>query len=424
MRELKVVSLFTGAGGLDYGFEAAGFRISVAVDVDPDCCKTIAANRPWPVICKDIQKTTAKELLDAGCLRVGDVDLLIGGPPCQPFSKSAYWANGDTKRLGDPRARTLHEYMRCVAELLPTVFVLENVHGISYSGKEEGFRLLEKLTEQINRIHGTSYALSWKAVNAADYGVPQLRTRFFLVGHRDGKVFEFPPPTHGPEEGSQSLVGRSDLAPYTTAWDAIGHLEQATGGEDLRVRGKWADLLPSIPEGENYLWHTSRKGGLPLFGWRTRYWNFLLKLAKNKPSWTIQAQPGPAVGPFHWKNRLLSTREMACLQTFPEEVHFVGARRSVQRQIGNAVPCLLAEVLARAIAQQFFGVTVSGPLRFAIPLRRPIPPPEPIGSVPKKYLHLVGDHLDHPGERKRWTPKHRHAPFAQLSLDFGIASGL
>lgn len=399
MRELRVVSLFTGAGGLDYGFEAAGFVTRVAVEIDPDCCKTISANRPWPVICRDIQEVSAREILDTGSLRPGEVDLLLGGPPCQPFSKSGYWANGDSKRLSDPRARTLHEYMRCVAELLPAVFVLENVHGISYSGKEDGFRLLERMTDQINRASGTSYTLSWRVINAADYGVPQLRTRFFLVGHREGKVFEFPPPTHGPHERLGDLAS-ANLSPYVTAWDAIGHLEQATDGEDLRIRGKWADLVPSIPEGENYLWHTNRKGGLPLFGWRTRYWNFLLKLAKNRPSWTIQAQPGPAVGPFHWKSRLLSIREMACLQTFSEEITFAGTRRSVQSQIGNAVPCLLAEVLARAVAHQFFGLVVSGPLKHAVPFRRPIPPPEPVAPVPKKYLHLAGYHPPHPGEGK------------------------
>src|SRR3989442_7730802 len=92
--------------------------------------------------------------------------------------------------------------MRCVEDLLPEVFLLENVHGISYSGKEEGFVLLEKLTRAINHRAGTNYTLSWKVLNAADYGVPQIRTRFFLVGHRDGKALQFPPPTHGPEPES------------------------------------------------------------------------------------------------------------------------------------------------------------------------------------------------------------------------------
>ena len=112
--------------------------------------------------------------------------------------------------------------------------------------------------------------------------------------------------------------------------------------EDLAVRGKWADLLPSIPEGSNYLHHTDRGEGMPLFGWRRRYWTFLLKLAKNRPSWTIQAQPGPAVGPFHWSNRRLSVRELSRLQTFPDDVNIVGGARigsEATRQRGSFAAC-------------------------------------------------------------------------------------
>lgn len=399
MQSFKMISLFTGAGGLDYGFEAAGFMTCVAVEIDHDCCATLKKNRLWPVIEKDIKETTIKEILEVGDLEVGETDLLIGGPPCQPFSKSGYWMNGDTKRINDPRAKTLDEYMRCVADLIPKVFVLENVHGINYSGKEEGFRLLQRLTENINRDYGTDYLLNWRVLDTADYGVPQHRKRFFLIAQRDGKLFEFPPPTHGPDNqnNNQLLTSSSKRhKSYVTAWDAIGGLKDDFKNEDLKVHGKWADLLPSIPEGENYLWHTNRKGGLNLFGWRTRYWSFLLKLAKNLPSWTIQAQPGPAIGPFHWKNRRLSVKEMASLQTFPNNIEFVGNRNSVQKQIGNAVPSLMAEILAREIAKQFFTVEIKGEFKFAVKLNRPIPKSEPVKPVPKKYWSLIGDHPDHP----------------------------
>jgi len=300
----------------------------------------------------------------------------MGGPPCQPFSKSGYWANGDTRRLHDPRANTLSAFMRLVGELQPRVFVLENVHGINYTGKEEGFRLLHKLTADINSRLGCSYYLSWSVLNAAEFGVPQIRTRFFLVGRRDGRPFEFPKPTHSDSEldALPTLsTGNSQLCRFVTAWDAIGGLSPAEG-EDLRPRGRWADLLPSIPEGENYLWHTNRKGGLPLFGWRTRYWSFLLKLAKNKPSWTIQAQPGPAIGPFHWENRMLSEHELAAIQTFPKGIRVTGNRGAVQKQLGNAVPSLLAEIMARAIGEQCFGMSLRE-CQLAVSVKRPIPPP-------------------------------------------------
>jgi len=396
-----VVSLYTGAGGLDYGFEAAGFVTRVAVEFDAHCCATLAANRGWPVIPQDIQRVPSAAILERAGLRRGEPDVLIGGPPCQPFSKSGYWANGDAGRLTDPRAVTLLEYMRCVKDLLPRVFLLENVHGIAYSGKEEGFLLLERLTREVNRQEGVDYALSWAVLNAADYGVPQARVRFFLVGHREGTRFSFPEPTHGPAQapGEQTLFGRVERLPYAMAWDAIGHLEPPED-EDLRVRGRWADLLPSIPEGQNYLWHTNRGGGMPLFGWRTRFWSFLLKLAKDRPAWTIQAQPGPAIGPFHWANRRLSVEEMARLQTFPRGLNYVGPRLSVQRQLGNAVPSLLAEVVARGIARQLLGTPCGDRPALQVAPRRPIPPAERVNPVPDKFRSLVGDHPDHRGEGK------------------------
>jgi DNA (cytosine-5)-methyltransferase 1 len=406
-----VISLYSGAGGLDYGFEAAGFETHVAIDSDSDSCETIKANRKWPTINRVIEKVSTAEILDVAGLHRGESTVLIGGPPCQPFSKSGYWVTGDTRRLQDPRAQTLEEFMRCVEEALPAAFLLENVHGISYSGKEEGFRLLREKVSRINRRHGTSYTMSWAVLNAADYGVPQLRQRFFLISHRDGKEFVFPRPSHADfAQGDRSMFTET-LQPYSTAWDAIGDV-QPDSSEDLSVRGYWADLLPTIPEGENYLWHTKRKGGIPLFGWRTRYWSFLLKLAKNRPSWTIQAQPGSAIGPFHWKNRWLSVEEMARIQTFPRNLKFVGGRVSVQRQIGNAVPSLLAEVLAREIARQFFAVRPAKRPKLALEQKRPIPEPEPVAPVPEKYLVHKGDHADHPGEgrgrravtRKEGTP--------------------
>ncbi len=395
-RRPRIVSLFTGAGGLDYGFECAGFETAVAIDFDGDSCTTVRRNREWPVIEGAIENVPTSEIREAGSLAAGSVDLLLGGPPCQPFSKSGYWSNGDTKRLNDPRARTLDEYMRCVEQLLPQVFVLENVHGISYSGKEEGLVFLTDLTTKINRRQGTDYQFTWAVLSAADYGVPQIRQRFFMVAHRDGRRFQFPAPTHrNPDLVLDATLFTDDRPEYATAWDAIGHITPWEARDELRLRGRWADLVPSIPEGENYLWHTNRKGGLPLFGWRTRYWSFLLKLAKNRPSWTIQAQPGPAIGPFHWDNRLLSTAELAAIQTFPSGIEFEGNRYSVQKQIGNAVPSLLAEVIARAIGRQFFDCRYPGEPTLAVPARRPIPPPAPVLPVPHAFHHLIGDHADH-----------------------------
>jgi DNA (cytosine-5)-methyltransferase 1 len=392
-RTPKIISLFSGAGGLDYGFEAAGFETAVAIEMDHDCCETLRRNRQWPVIEKDIFDIRTDDMLEAASLKAGHVDLLIGGPPCQPFSKAGYWAHGDALRLDDPRASTLAAYLRVLEEARPHAFVLENVEGLAYEGKDEGLRLLLDAIERINRKTKSKYRPAVRVMNAAEYGVPQLRNRLFIVGARDGTEFQFPAPAF-------SEAGDLVCPRYRTAWDALADV-QPDPEEDLEVRGKWAELLPSIPEGKNYLYHTDRDEGLPLFGWRRRYWSFLLKLAKNLPSWTIQAQPGPAIGPFHWKNRRLSHRELCRLQTFPDDVHVTGGRTSVQRQIGNAVPSLLAEVLGREIRVRLLGLpAIKEPLHLIPCDRSPAPLPERALPVPRKFRSLMGRHEPHPGTGK------------------------
>jgi len=391
----SAISLFTGAGGLDYGFESAGFRTAVSVEMDDKCVETLRANRSWPVIPGPIGELGSEELLRRAGVGAGEVDVLIGGPPCQPFSKSGFWATGEAKRLNDPRADTLREFFRVLRDTRPRAFLLENVEGLGFHGKNEAITLISAELTSINRSKDTDYRPELAVLNAADYGVPQLRRRLFMVGSRDGRLFRFPFPTHAIED---LLDGRQR---YRTAWDAL-YTFNTVNDPQLNAKGKWAALLPSVPEGQNYLWHTDRGGGEPLFGWRRRYWSFLLKLSKTEPAWTLQAQPGPATGPFHWKNRQLGIREMARLQTFPDDIQIKGSHADARRQLGNAVPSLLAEVLAREIAQQLLGSpSYTSPAKLAIPpARTPPPPPEPVVPVPDKYLMLRGDHEAHPGTGK------------------------
>jgi len=398
-RKPTVISLYTGAGGLDYGFEAAGFRTAVALEMDHQSCETLRHNREWPVIEGDIHDVSSEEILRMAGLSCGEPDVLIGGPPCQPFSKSGYWASGDAARLNDPRAGTLQAYMRVLEDTLPSAFLLENVAGMAYNGKSEGLDFLLDWIGKLNKRTGSNYKPVFRTLRAADYGVPQMRERFFMVAGRDGQDFRFPAATHGPAEANGQLELLA-LDPYRTAWDALGDVRPECD-EDLAVTGKWADLLPSVPEGENYLWHTERGGGLPLFGWRRRFWSFLLKLAKDRPSWTLQAQPGPATGPFHWESRQLSMREMCRLQTFPDDVVIVGVPRAIRRQVGNAVPSLLAEVLGRQIRSQLLGMSKPrGSLKLLPPVRSPVPAPERRRAVPQKFQVLQGEHDAHPGTGK------------------------
>ena len=396
--DLQVVSLFSGCGGLDFGFEAAGYGVRCANDYDKYSCETLRLNRRENVLNAPIEEVaTSGRCQDHRYSKRGACDVLVGGPPCQPFSKSAYWSKGDTLRLEDPRANTLDQYFRFVEDLLPRAFLLENVHGLNYNGKEEGFQFILQRIREINTRCGVHYIPSWAVLNVAEYGVPQLRVRFFLVACRNGNRFRFPQSTHIPvEEAKRTFLEAMGLSPYLSAWEAIGDIPEDKT-QNLKVGGKWADLLPSVPEGENYLWHTDRKGGMPLFGWRTRYWSFLLKLAKRLPSWTIQAQPGSAIGPFHWDNRKLSWQEMAAIQTFPKTFLINSPRTEIQRQIGNAVPSLMSEILAREIASQVFDRSFDTPLTLSIPPRECIPDAQPVCKVPEKFMSLVGEHTAHPG---------------------------
>jgi DNA (cytosine-5)-methyltransferase 1 len=390
--KLKVISLYTGAGGLDYGIEAAGFDTKVAIEMDGWCCKTLRHNRPdWNVLEGKIEDFSSKKILETAGLSSKEASLLIGGPPCQPFSKSGYWVKGDVDRLSDPRANTLGEYMRVLEDTLPKAFILENVFGLAYKGKDEGLVFLQERLAEINKKKKTKYSFSWKVLNAAHFGVPQIRERVFIIGSRDGAEFSFPESRfYDPEDLQDQADLFSQKQPFRTTWDALHDVSDIKESPvPSKVGGQWGDLLPSIPEGLNYLHHTERGTGDPIFKWRSRYWSFLLKLSKNRPSWTIQAQPGSAIGPFHWNNRRLTMREMARIQTFPDDVNILGGVSEVQKQIGNAVPSALAELLGLEIRKQFFGQKTDTKKLSLIPTKATIKPKETkIAPVAKKYRGL------------------------------------
>ncbi len=373
-RKPQIVSLFTGLGALDLGMEHAGLEVSLAVEMNQAAVQTIRKNRSWNVIGEDLGELAGERL--CGEVQHRAVDLLTAGPPCQPFSKAAYGMKGDTDRMDDPRASTLSGLLRSIRLLQPRAVLIENVAGLSYSGKSEGMEFLCRGIHTINSETGSRYEFSVSRLNAADYGVPQSRKRLFLVAARDGRPFHFPSPTHG-----------DGLLPFSSAWDAIGDLDTADLHPNLEPTGKWAALLPTIPEGQNYLWHTERGMGTPLFKWRSRYWNFLLKLAKERPSWTIVADPGPATGPFHWKSRKLSIRELCRLQTIPDDFTAVGSERECRRQVGNAVPPALSAMLGVAIGSQLLGYTSpTDHLALTHRQRLHLPAPERPAAVPSQCL--------------------------------------
>ena len=346
------ISLFSGAGGLDLGVEAAGYRVAAAVEHDTDAALTMEKNfhhLASPVIRRDILQVPTREILERAGLKPNQrPDLLVGGPPCTPFSKSGFWL--EWKRAGlDPGASLLQAYTRVLDEAKPRAFILENVYALTYNNKASRpayERLLHEITE-------AGYHFQAKVLNAADHGVPQLRPRLFIVGSRKRSPLpELPEPTHtGMWERRMSGDGTT---PHVTTGQALAGLDSESElGEVLR--GQYAHLLPGIPPGENYLHYTAERGHPePQFKWRSRYWSFLLKLDPERPSPTIQAQPGPNVGPFHWDNRRLRVGEIKRLFTFPDEFDLVGSRASIQAQLGNAVPPLLAEKVAARVMATFY----------------------------------------------------------------------
>lgn len=389
---MKILSLYTGVGALDFGFEAAGFETVAAFDNNVAVIKELKANTTWDVYCQDLIGRSAQSVIEETNLSDVEIDLVIGGPPCQPFSKAAFWRHGKTAGLNDPRAATLASYLDMVETVQPRAFLLENVPGFANGEEASGIARIESGVLEMNARLDSNYKISWAKLNAADYGVPQQRERIFLVGRRDGGDFRFPNPTYKAESDDKDTA-------HFTAWDAIGDLPLHPEEDGLVVGGKWAELLPSIPEGENYLWHTNRGSGKQLFGWRTRYWSFLLKLAKSKPSWTLQSQTGSATGPFHWANRKLSRRELCRLQTIPDRIEIGASRIEAQRMLGNAVPSLLAEVIALEIRRQVFGDRSAEALKPSLlPKRNPKKTRRhPVRPVPEKYLDFIGDHQDHAG---------------------------
>jgi len=394
---IPALSFFTGAGGLDLGVREAGFYPALSIEADASARLTLAANWPDHTLAEpgDVHHLSVAQIEEQSGLKRGDVGLLFGGPPCQPFSKAALWHAGKVSRLKDPRAKTLTVMLDAVAHFLPDAVLIENVSGLA-AGRGSGASYISRRFAAINRACGTKYRPVMCVLNALDFGVPQSRERLFIVAARSGTRFVPPSPSYFEPD----LTGNGRPR-WRTSWDAIGHL--TVGPEEheyLQPRGKWADLLPSIPEGHNYLWHTDRGGGHPIFGWRRRYWSFLLKLAKNKPAWTVAASPGPATGPFHWNNRRLSVEELAALQTFPATYRWPVAYRLAQAQIGNAVPPALAASVAVALRAQCFDGLQLDARRFVPKDSSDCPEAEQVRRVPKAFTEILLDNTPHPGEGK------------------------
>jgi len=373
MGDRTAISLFSGAGGLDLGAEAAGFRTRAAVESNEVARSTMLANKDeyFPSISEeslfeDVLTIEPGTLLEHAGAGTGEIDLLVGGPPCTPFSKSGNWL--EYKRAGsDPKASLLDEYVRLLAGTKPMSFAMENVYGLAYRNQNRA--VLERF---LAGVRAAGYAAEYRILLAADYGVPQLRQRMFCVGVRNDLLdvapdfwhMRWPTPTHAGPHETKTAWDKS-LPRHVSSSDAFFGLIDNPEETEEHITGTYAEELHAVPPGENYLYWTAERGHPePRFKWRSRYWSFLLKLDPERPSPTIQGQPGPWVGPFHWGSRRLRVAELKRLMTFPDNYVVLGSRRDQQLQLGNAVPPHFAQAVIGAVADELtrLGAAPSLPL--------------------------------------------------------------
>lgn len=341
---IPTVSLFTGAGGLDLGFEVAGFSTYCCVEKDLHSCITLRNNRDFgiktgfhsflkraTVIEDDIYNVNSRQILIATGLQKGEIKLIHGGPPCQAFS-----IFGRRKGLEDDRGTLLWEFVRIVNELEPKTFVLENVEGL------KTYNQSSVLNELINRLSlNNRYKVSIHHYELADFGIPQFRSRIFLIGSIEGKQVPEMTPTHGLVNIDSPQVL---LKPYRTVGEVLKELGEPLVTELPNHKGR----VHSQAIIERY---ASLK-----FGQRdpkTR----INKLDPNRPSFTIVvgSDAGGGKGHVHpYTPREVTPRESARIQTFPDFWAFSGTSRHPIRQVGNAVPPLFAALFAAHLRKHLF----------------------------------------------------------------------
>lgn len=366
---MPTIDLFAGAGGSALAARRGGCDVLLHVELDPTACATLTANRRHhpqaEVLEEDVARLSGASLRRRAGLGRSDPLVVIGGPPCQPFSKAAFWTeDGDDAAYRRARAsgrgadrprkqevrkderRTLvDEFLRLVIETNADGFMFENVATLA-SPRYRPF-----LDAMVQRARAAGFWTTVVRANAVEYGVPQRRERLFVLGSRVAEPVP-PAPTHSFRAG-QNPVSQKGLRPAVNAGDVLAQFGDKRFFEPEEVvTGRWAEHLRTVPPGWNYKAHTAWGGHPdPTFVTETRFWNFLLKLSPDLPSWTIPANPGPWTGPFHWETRRLRVVELASLQGFPKSYVFKGSRRERVRQIGNAVPPPLAAAMVGAVVR-------------------------------------------------------------------------
>lgn len=381
-----VVSLFSGAMGLDIGLEQTGrFRTLACVEKEPAFCDTIRLNRDagrfspeLQLFEGDISNLDPNDVLRMTGLKPGDLDLLVGGPPCQSFSTA-----GRRRTTEDPRGTLLWQFLRFVDALKPKFFLMENVRGLLSAAlhhrpiaerpekggaplraDEEPGSVVRLFAEDLQRIEGAPYHMDCFEVNAVNYGAPQLRERALFIGNRYRAVVGFPDPTHGPSGSRHDQRSLSDLwdsapdlAPWATLGDAISDLGPSTDSVLMDFSPRKKSFLAMVPPGSNWrslpveiqtesmgrAWHA--KGG------RSGWWR---RLSFDLPCPTLVTMPNHASTALCHPTevRALTLREYARVQEFPDDWQISGTPAEQYAQVGNAVPVRLGRVAGGTIADE------------------------------------------------------------------------
>jgi DNA (cytosine-5)-methyltransferase 1 len=381
---LSVIDLFCGAGGLSEGFRQAGFHVLAGQDFDEQAGATFSATHPEATfIGGPIQKVTPQQLLKAAGKKKGEIDVIVGGPPCQGYS-----VYNHQRGENDPRAGLFREYLRIVKGINPRWLVMENVTGIT-SIADGG--IVREILEGLGKL---GYRAEMKVLRAEEYGVPQERRRVFFIATRTNAPILFPDRTHGP-----------DLEPYVTVWDAISDLPILNNGDNVAPRAyakKPQNGYQAILRGDCRIVsnhsasklsqiNESRMKHIPPGGsWRDIPRDLLpagmLKAKRSdhtkrygRPRKTDLACTILTKCDVHWgayihpvQDRALTVREAARLQAFPDFFEFKGSRTEQYVQVGNAVPPLLgrrvAEALFRADTMKSTSTTRVGDEREELPI--------------------------------------------------------
>lgn len=387
MNKYKVVSLFSGAMGLDLGMDKTGrYELIACVEFEEAFCATIRANRDkgllpkdLKVICADMAQLSIEEFLKRTGINPEEVDVVVGGPPCQTFSTA-----GRRKGIQDPRGTLLWDYLRFIEGLQPKFFLMENVRGLLSAAirhraiadrpnkggpplepDEEPGSVIRLFSQDLQEVNGGPYHMDCFEVNAVNYGAPQLRERALFIGNRFGAEVDFPEPTHGPEQAEEvDLFNRGRIEPWATLGDALEGLE-GPGDAIMDFSARKKGFLAMVPPGSNWrslpedvqqesmgkAWHA--KGG------RSGWWR---RLSMDLPCPTLVTMPNHASTSLchPTETRALSLREYARIQGFPDEWEVKGKTSQQYAQIGNAVPVRLGEVAGQALANAMDELRVDG----------------------------------------------------------------